>query len=528
MSFQELFRRRVPQVAGVYLAAGWALIEFTDWAVGRFALSGRVTDMLIALLLFGLPLVIVFAWRSGAEYGDPEGPEQGIGVPAGAAAGSAATQGENSVAVLPFANLSDSADNEYLSDGLSEEIINALSRVTGLKVVSRTSVFAWKGKPGDVREIGRALGARSVLEGSVQRAGDRLRVTTRLVDVDSGFQLWSGRYDRSMEDIFAIEDEIAGSVTRALRVLFEDEGAEGSRARDQPADVRAYDYVLRGRQFFRRTRKASLEFALEMFQKAIEIDPDYVEARVGAAYSGALLRMYYPTVEGVLEEADVQSQRALELAPESSDANAARGFVQFQMGEVDAAEESFGRAMQLDPLQFESRYFLGRIRFQQGRHEEAARLFDEALAAREDYQAAFFGAQAREALGQTDDATRHYRSALEVAERHMDMNPDDPRAATMRAVSLCRLGRLEEGKEWAERALLIDPADAGVRYNVACLFALEDAPERAIDCLEEAIAAGFGNREWIRQDPDLEALRDHPRFRDLVGGLGDRLSEPAE
>ncbi len=146
--------------------------------------------------------------------------------------------------------------------------------------------------------------------------------------------------------------------------------------------------------------------------------------------------------------------------------------------------------MQLDPLQFESRYFLGRIRFQQGRHEDAAELFDEALAAREDYQAAFFGAQAREALGSTADAAEHYQTALEVAVRHMDLNPDDPRAATMRAVSLCRLGRLDEGKEWAERALVIDPADAGVRYNVACLFALETDPERAIDCLEEAIAAG--------------------------------------
>jgi adenylate cyclase len=323
-------------------------------------------------------------------------------------------------------------------------------------------------------------------------------------------------------------EETAGSVTRALRVLFENEDTGPSPARDQPSDVRAYDYVLRGRQFFRRTRKASLEFALEMFRKAIEIDPEYAEARAGAAYSGALLRMYYPTVEGVLEEADEQSRRAIELAPDSPDAHAARGFVEFQLGELDAAEDSFGRAMRLDPFQFESRYFLGRIRFQQGRHEEAARLFDEALEAREDYQAAFFGAQAREALGDVEDATRHYGTALEVAERHMDLNPDDPRAATMRAVSLCRLGRLEEGKEWAERALVIDPADAGVRYNVACLFALEDEPERAIDCLEEAIAAGFGNREWIGQDPDLAALREHPRFRELIGDLGDRLSAPRE
>lgn len=505
MSVQELLRRRVPQLTGVYLAAGWALIEFSDWATGRFALSTRVTDVLIAVLLFGLPFVLLVVWKLGAEIGGP------IEV--------------KTVAVLPFANLSDSPENEYLSDGLSEEIINALARVEGLRVVSRTSVFAWKGRPGDVRDIGRALGAGSVLEGSVQRSGDQLRVTTRLVGVESGFQLWSGRYDRSMEDIFAIEDEIAGSVAQALRVLFE----RGDRAwhRAEPADVKAYEYVLRGRQFFRRTRKASLEFAIEMFRRASEIDPEYAEARIGAAFAGGLLRMYYPNVQGVLEAADEESKRALELAPDASDAHAARGFVQFLKGDVDDAEASFDRAMQLDPLQFESRYLLGRIRFQQGRHQEAADLFDEAGDVNEDYQAAFFAAQAREALGAEDDAASHYQTALEVAERHMDLNPDDPRAATMRAVSLCRLGRLDEGKEWAERALKLDPADAGVRYNVACLFALEDEPDRAIDCLEQAIAAGFGNREWIRQDPDLASLKGHPRFANLLSGMS-AAGEPFE
>lgn len=510
MSVHELIRRRVPQLTGIYLAASWALIEFSDWAVGRFGLSGRVTDVVIALLLFGLPFVILVAWRLGAEVGVP--------------------LGDKSVAVLPFANLSDNSENEYLSDGLSEEIMNALARVEGLKVVSRTSAFAWKGRPGDVRDIGRALGAGSVLEGSVQRSGDQLRVTTRLVGVETGFQLWSGKYDRSMEDIFTIEDEIAGNVARALRVVFEGDGLQAHPG-GQPTDIRAYEYVLRGRQFFQQTRKSSLEFALEMFRKAIEIDPEYAEARIGAAYTGALLRMYYPSETVVLEEADAESRRALELVPDSSDAHAARGFVLFLQNEVDAAEASFGQAMKLDPLQFESRYFLGRIRFQQGRHEDAAELFDEALVAREDYQAAFFGAQAREALGSTADAEEHYRKALEVAVRHMDLNPDDPRAATMRAVSLCRLGRLDEGKEWAERALVIDPADAGVRYNVACLFALENEPDRAIECLEDAIAAGFGNHEWIRQDPDLASLQGFPRFEKLVSilsGGGEASGQPDE
>jgi adenylate cyclase len=190
--------------------------------------------------------------------------------------------------------------------------------------------------------------------------------------------------------------------------------------------------------------------------------------------------------------------------------------VLFVQGELEEAEESFREAMQRDLNQFESRYFYGRICFQQGRHAEAAALYDDAVRAREDYQAAFFAAQAYEALGDEETARRRYSDALEIVETHMDLNPDDPRAATMRAVASCRLGKLEDGIRWAERAIAIDPTDASVRYNVACLFALEGERERAIDLLEQAFASGFGQRDWVRQDPDLASLRGDPRFEALV------------
>lgn len=510
--FRELLRRRVPQIAGVYLAAGWGLLEFTDWAVKSFDLSSQLPVLVVGVVLVFFPVVLLVAWQYGAR--------RRAGVVERSDGAPRAVPAARSVAVLPFANMSASPEMEYLSDGLSEEIINSLARIEGLRVASRTSAFAYKGKPANVRDIGEELNVGAVLEGSVQKAGDRLRITTQLVNAGDGYHLWSERFDREMEDVFAIEDEIASSVARALRVILPEKEAR-SRRLPRP-DVRAYDHYLRGRQFFHQTRKKSLEYARQMFRRAIEIDPTYALAWSGVADSCSFLAMFYPispTATEDLEEADRASEKALELAPDLPAAHASRGFALFVMKRFPEAEKELQKAMRLDPTQFEARYFYGRACFQQGRLEEAADLFAQAAQVREDYQASFFCAQALEALGREMEARLQYRQALKVAARHMDLNPDDPRAATMRAVSLCRLGRLEEGLEWAERALEIDSEDAGVRYNVACLYALEGEADKAIDCLEVAIAAGFAHRDWIEQDPDLHPLRDHPRFQQLLSGM---------
>jgi len=501
----ELFRRRVPHIVGVYLAAGWGLLEFTDWASRRFDVPFALTDLVVVLWLICLPLVILIAWRWGLRAPGPGKAARGA-------------TGANSVAVLPFANLSDSPDNAYLGDGLSEEIINALSKVEGLRVVSRTSVSAYKGRSADIRTIGRELNVDSVLEGSVQVSGNKLRITTQLVSVADGYHLWSERFDREMEDIFSIEDEIAENVARALRVILREEERRALTA-VPPANVKAYEHYLRGRQFLHQSRKKSFEYARQMFTRAIEIDPEYALAYAGVASSSALIHMYYPTSEGNLEQADRASLRALELDPQLADAHAARGLALFLMKRLDEAEVEFKTAMRLDAKQYEARYFYARACFQQGKLAAAARLFEEAAQVREDYQAAFFAAQSHEALGNRAEAEAGYRGALEVVEKHMELNPDDPRAATMRAVSLCRLGQQEEGLHWAERALAIDPEDAGVRYNVACLYALEGMADKAISCLEDAIRVGFGNRDWIEHDPDLASLRDHPRFQALLSRI---------
>ncbi len=540
-----------------YAAIGWGVLQFASWAVDWWHLAPSLVDGLLVGWLVCLPLVIYLGARrrrpgavvatgtpaafardaSAASTGAANSPTAdaqpspgGEGTQPTAPDGAGAAR---SIAVLPFANLTQDPRDAFLSDGISDEILAALARVEGLRVASRTSTLAYRARELDVRAIGRELNVRCVLEGAVQRARERLRVTTRLVNAGDGYQLWSARYDRDMADVFAIEDEIAENVARVLRAIFR--GAQGSAgAPPGPltpvprADVRAYEQYLRGRQFFYATRLKSLRFARDMFRRAVEIDPEYALAHAAVAETIALERMYYQAGDADLGEAERAGRRALDLDPELPEAHAALGCVFFLQKRLDDAEGEFRTALRLDPRCFDALYLYARMCFQSGRPEEAARLFAQAGEVREDYQAAFFVAQSEEALGHEERAAAAYRQALAIVETHMELNPDDPRAATMRAVALCRTGRQDEGLEWAERAVAIDPEDAGVRYNAACLFALAGRTERALDWLTQALRTGFGNLEWIRLDPDLASLRQHPRFQELTSTAMEDTQTPAQ
>jgi tetratricopeptide (TPR) repeat protein len=319
----------------------------------------------------------------------------------------------------------------------------------------------------------------------------------------------------------------AGEVAAALTAILRE--AERSRpgAASEAVDVRAWELYLRGRRFLQQTRRASLRFAEELFGRAVVLDPGFALAHAGRAEAIALCNMYYPPEQAELEQAAAASARAVELAPAMAEAHAAHGLALTMLKRPAAARQAFERALELDPGLPEAHYYFARACYQGGQIEEAATRFRAAAGAGEHYQAAFFAAQASEALGRGEEAREAYAAALAVVERHMDLNPDDARAATMRAVSLCRLGRREEGLHWGEQASQLDPQDAGVRYNVACLLALEGQEARALDELAAVLQAGFGNRDWIRQDPDLASLRGLPRFRELMADPGEGGAPPA-
>ena len=421
-----------------------------------------------------------------------------------------------SVAVLPFSNMSTDAENEYFADGMAEEIINALSKIQSLRVASRTVSFALKGKNEDLAEVGRKLHVSTVLDGSVRRMGNRVRITAQLVNVADGYQLWSDRYDREMEDIFAIQDDISQSIVKALRVILsEDEKKKIEKART--INVEAYDYYIRGRQFFHQLRRKSLEYAKQMFNKAIEVDPEYALAHAGIADCCSLLFMYFDARELNLRQADLASRRALELEPDLAEAHVARGLAVSLSKGYDEAEREFEAAMRLDPKLFEAAYFFARARLSQGQPLEAAKLFERAVALRpEDYQAPALLGQAYHAAGKPVDSQNSYRRAVQLVNERLELNPDDARALIMGAVSMAAIGDTKVALDFVDRAVAVDPDDAGVLYNIACAYSSLGRPEESITILERAVDKGYAHKGWMENDPDLEPIRGLPRYQALL------------
>jgi TolB-like protein/Tfp pilus assembly protein PilF len=417
------------------------------------------------------------------------------------------------VAVIPFSNMSTDAENEYFADGMAEEIINALSKIQTLRVASRIVSFALKGKNEDLGEVGRKLHVSTVLDGTVRRMGNRVRITAQLVNVADGYQLWSERYDREMEDIFAIQDDISQAIVKALRVILSEEEKKAIE-KVRSVNLEAYEFYLRGRQFFHQLRRKSLEHARQMFNRAIEIDPDYALAHAGVADCCSLLYTYFDARESNLRQADLASQKALELEPELAEAHVARAIAMSLNKRDDEAEEHFETAMKLDPNLFEAPYFYGRARTSQGRFAEAAKLFERAAAVRpEDFQAPSLLASALESLGMHAEGQAVNRRMLKLIEDRLALNPDDARACNLAALTYSKLGESEPALEFVRRSLEIDPDDPMLLYNVACTYSMLGKADDALSCLERSIDRGFGHREWIENDSDFNAIRDMPRFQ---------------
>ena len=424
-----------------------------------------------------------------------------------------------SVAVLPFANMSAEADNEYFADGIAEEIINALTKVESLRVASRTSSFAFKGKNEDIGEIGRKLKVSTVLEGSVRKVGTKLRITAQLINVADGYHLWAEQYDREMEDIFAIQADIAQAIVKSLRVILS-EGEKLAMGKVRTVDVNAYDYYLRGRKFFHQHRRKSLEYAVQMYEKAIEIDSGYALAYAGIAVACSLLYTYFDSRAVNSVQADFASQKALELAPDLAEAHLARAFA-LRLGEhAEEAEKEFEAAIKLDPKLFDAFYFYGRSLKYQGRYAESAKMLERASLLRpEDFQAPAFLGGAYAGIGMRAEANAARRRAVKLIEHRLDLNPDDARAFNLGATTLMKLGNTPRALEFAAMSLSIEPDDPLILYNVACMYALMDKREDALGHLERAVRNGFGHKESMANDPDLDSIRRTPWFHAIAQAM---------
>jgi serine/threonine protein kinase/Flp pilus assembly protein TadD len=424
-----------------------------------------------------------------------------------------------SIAVLPFTNMSADAENEYFTDGMAEEIINALSKIQTLRVASRTASFALKGKNEEIAEIGRKLKVSTFLEGSVRKMGNRLRITAQLVNVADGYHLWSERYDREMEDVFAIQDDISQSIVKALRVILSEDEKKAIE-KSHTENVKAYEYYLRGRQFFELRRK-SLEFARQMFKRATDADPEYALAYAGIADCCSLLYIYHDARESNLRQAETASLRALELEPELAEAHLSRAIALWvNKRNFTEAEAAFEKAMRLDPKLFEAPYFYGRACLSQGKFAEAVRLFERASVLRpEDFQTPSFLSQAYKRLGNDADAQIASQRGLKLTEERIELNPDDARAYNLAGAILAGMGESDRAFEYARRAAEIDPDDTVTLYNAACTYAALGKHEEALDSLERALDKGYGHKDWIEHDPDFDGLRDTSRFKAILDAM---------
>ena len=421
-----------------------------------------------------------------------------------------------SIAVLPFLDMSPDRDQDYFCEGLADELINSLASLPNIHVVSRTSSFRFKSATLDIREVGKRLNVSTVLEGSVRKAGSNFRITAQLISAIDGYQLWSGKYDRNLEDIFAVQEDIAQSTVKALKVVL---SSDDQRALQNvgTTDIEAYECYLRGRQLFYQMRRRSLESARQMYLKAIEIDDHFGPAYAGIADCSSSLYIDWGGHESDLVDAERAILKAVEISPGLAHVHASRGVILAQRGEYSEAEREFETALHLNPKLYEAHYYYARASFSQGKLDRAAGLLEQAAAVRPDSFDALsllgciYRRQKREHL-QKETSKR----CFDAAESHLEFYPSDIRPLLLGAIALIELGETKRGLEWTRRALELDSQDPNVLYNAADAFSIAGEFGEALTCLERSLPF-CADRKWVDSDSYLDPLRSLPRFRELLG-----------
>jgi len=517
--YRELKQRKVIRVAIAYVIVAWVVVEVASVMFPGMLLPDWSVRLVIGMAILGFPVALVLAWAVDLT---PEGPKLETGTPQPDVPSSppveSAKSGFDSVAVLPFLNLSNDPENEYFSEGMSEEILNLLCRLPQLTVASRTSSFSFKGKDVDISTVAQKLGVDVILEGSVRRSGDRVRITAQLIDGHADRHLWSKTYDRELKDVFAVQDEIARSIVTALELSLSPAQEKSMQKRGETPDMDAYDFYLRGRYYVER---GEFTHGLAMYEKAIELDQDYALAWAGAADAHSWATHWVQDTPAHREGADECSRKALILAPELAEAHASRCLALQVIGQYAEAEREAAAAIALDPQLFEAHYYLGRALFSQGKFDGAIDSFTRAAHIRpDDVSASTLLTTSYKSAGRETEALESVRSGIKVVERHLSLHPDDALALSRAANDQVYLGDLEKGVAWAEKAYAINPRVCA--YNVACAFSITGHTERALDVLEEHVRTGAVLLDWLEHDSDMDPLREEPRFKAVVAELRDR------
>jgi adenylate cyclase len=432
-----------------------------------------------------------------------------------------------SICVLPFANMSGDPEQDYFSDGITEDIITDLSKVSSLFVVSRNTAFTFKGKAVEVAQVARQTKSSHVLEGSIRKSGNRVRITAQLIDGASDGHVWAERYDRDLNDIFALQDEISQAIVKALRLKLLPEEKKAIEQRDTTS-LDAYNLYLMARQYMLTGNLGDArrsEAIIRLCRRAVEIDPNYARAWALIAVAQMHLRFF---AGGTGDNGLAAADRALALDGSLAEAHAARGIVLNFEADYDGAQREIDAALRLAPDSFEANVAAARQSYSLRRFDQAIQYLEKAAEAVEtDYWSVGMLNSAYETVGNKEGELSAARRTLERTQKILAVDPNNGSAMGYAIGALASLGEAARAKEMIDRALLLDPENGNMRYNMACtvLTRLKDI-DAALDLLEPLFRDMISQQllNWSKTDPDFDSIRDNPRFKELMAAAEARLA----
>ena len=516
----ELKERKVLRVAVAYIVVTWIVIQVGESTFEALNLPDWSNSLLVVFIMLGFPFAILLAW---AYELTPDGiikdtedsvahriaPERflhdGTDV--------IDTQPSPSIAVLQFEDMSSEQDQAYFCEGIAEEILYALDEVDGLNVAARLASFQFGSRSADVLEIGKKLNVSVVLEGSVRKAGDQIRITIQLINAHTGYQFWAGQYNHDLKEIFEIQEQMAQAVVSAMRLSIGDNRLTRSMTRS----TEAYDAFLKAKSYFTRPDKQSILYARQFYQRAVEIDPDFGRAWAKLASTYVYEHLCGDPDGNARSEAMRISKIALRVAPGIAESHIAMGITCSIHLDYAQADLEFETAINLYPASFNAWFTWARSKTYQGEARKAVEFYQKASEIRpQDYQSVLMQVRFLTELGDSDGAEEKAKEGLKRAKAALELSPDEYHAWNMGAFALHMLGEPDKAKTWMETSMQNSPRNSILTYNAASFYALIGDKDRAFAYLAQAAKSGCLNLGWLEQDAGLSLIRDDPKFKEII------------